>query len=81
MAIVRNSDDTTDYPQRTGRRNWVWAVVAAIIALLLIYWIASATSHTPDQVGGNANTTATTGTTGTTNNNGTNTGGGTAPGQ
>ncbi|MBW8734377.1 MAG: hypothetical protein JF571_08740 [Asticcacaulis sp.] len=79
MATLRNtSDDNTQYTPGTGRRNWVWAVVAAIIALLLIYWIASATSHTPDRVGDQSNTNAaTTGTAG-----GTATGNGaTTPGQ
>lgn len=67
MATIRNTSEDTEYSARPGRRNWVWAVVAAIIALLLIYWIASATSHTPDQVGGAANTvTPATGTTGGT---------------
>jgi len=73
MATVRNtSDENAEYSARPGRRNWVWAVVAALIAIVLIYWVASATSHTPDGVGNTATTNATTAT-------GTTGGGTTAP--
>ena len=67
MATVRNtSDNDTQYTPRPGRRSWVWAVVAAIVALLLIYWVASAASHTPSAVDGPANTNTVTTTNGTT---------------
>ena len=51
MATVHDTDEHHEYTPRPAGRSWIWAVVAALIAIGLIYWIASLTAYTPDRAG------------------------------